>query len=132
MIQKNWYIKKTYKNRKFKFVIDYSYYNDSLYEIDFKGKSLNPGEITKHDIKMALFNHFQIELNGCKKLKHEGELYHDILKYDGSIQYGLSGNSLYITGLSIHKRIIDSIDPNLMRNTIDALSIINANQQSAN
>ncbi|WP_373168937.1 hypothetical protein [Bacteroides cellulosilyticus] len=121
----NWYLTHTYKDSKFKFVIDCSYYNDSLYEMAFKGESIKPAESSVYDIKMALLDCFKTELKGGKKLKSEGRYYHDMLKYDGSIQYNLSGNSFYINDMALNKRLIDSIDPDLRQSTIDALSIDN-------
>lgn len=121
----DWYLTHMYKNCKFKFVIDCSYYNDSLYEIAFKGESLEPAESSVYDIKMALLDCFKTELKGGEKLKSEGRYYHDMLKYDGSIQYNLSGNSFYINDMALKKRLIDSIDPDLRQSTIDALSIDN-------
>lgn len=106
----NWYLTHTYKDSKFKFVIDCSYYNDSLYEMAFKGESLEPAESSIYDIKMALLDCFKTELKGGKKLKSEGRYYHDILKYDGSIQYNLSGNSFYIKDMPLYKRMIDNLD----------------------
>ena len=106
----NWYLIHTYKDCKFKFAIDCSYYNDSLYEIAFKGESLGAVKSSVYDIKMALLDCFKTELKGGKKLKCEGRYYHDMLKYDGSIQYNLSGNSFYINDMPLNKRMIDKLD----------------------
>lgn len=55
----NWYLIHTYKDCKFKFAIDCSYYNDSLYEIAFKGESLGAVKSSVYDIKMALLDCFK-------------------------------------------------------------------------
>ncbi|WP_041579389.1 hypothetical protein [Bacteroides helcogenes] len=106
----NWYLTHMYKDNTFKFVIDCSYHNDSLYEMFFEGELLIPAKISDYDIKMALFDYFKTDLKDAAKLKHDGSDYRNMLKYEGSIKYSLDNATFYIVDMPLEKKMIDNLD----------------------
>lgn len=103
----SFYINSLYNKSDYRFIIELSYADDILYGMKFKCENDKKGVGNYYDRKMALLHYFKECMRECKLLNMEGKYYNDALKYDGTIRYDISGNSMYIEDLKLLNQLIN-------------------------
>lgn len=108
---KKFFIVLEYNNTEYQYTIDFSYSDDILFEISFRCDNIDYEDSDFYNSKMALFEYFKKEMEGCKLLRAEGRFYNDALQYKGTIGYIISDNNMYIRDIKLSNTLlkIDSI-----------------------
>lgn len=119
------YIYSLYKDVKYKFLIEFSYVDDILYQIEFECENAEKVGGNDYDRKMALFQYFKPQMSGCKLLKEEGRYYNNALKYEGTIRYAILGNKMYIEDLKLSNELIKIDEEQALKDLLDDAENVN-------